>query len=150
MVAVHIATKKFTELDCSVCKEIKVSDNQLIEIICYPEKEHQLIVENKEEGVLKLYTKRKEVFVKPTEDGGIEKMAVANIVEPPHRNHSKAEMTFIDNASMLYGGFMLLFDSVDGRKMTHTEQCKYDFIIESLWHYWKEVENAFAEEESNG
>ena len=51
---------------------------------------------------------------------------------------------------MLYGGFMLLFDCIDGRKMSHQEQCKYDFIIESLWNIWKEVENAYAEEEDNG
>lgn len=150
MVAVNVATKKFTELDCSVCKEIKVRDNQLMEILLYLEKEHQLIVENKDEGVLKLYSKIKEVYIKANEKGFIEKIALANIVEPHYRKQSKAEMMFIDNANMLYEGFMLLFDCIDGRKMSNKEQCKYDFIVESLWNIWKEVENAYAEEEDNG
>ncbi len=35
MVALNIATKSFTDLDCSIRKEVKVVDRQLTEILRY-------------------------------------------------------------------------------------------------------------------
>ena len=40
MVAINVATKKFTELDCSVCKKIVVNEKTLTNIMNYPEKEN--------------------------------------------------------------------------------------------------------------
>ena len=96
MVALNIATKSFTDLDCSICKEVKVVDRQLTEILRYPNKNHQLIVENKKEGVIKLYTFNKEVYIKPNENGSIESIAVVNISQC----HSKFESVILDYANM--------------------------------------------------
>ena len=38
MVTINVATKKFTELDCSVCKEIVVNEKTLTNIMNYPSK----------------------------------------------------------------------------------------------------------------
>ena len=125
MVALNIATKSFTDLDCSICKEVKVVDRQLTEILRYPNKNHQLIVENKKEVVIKLYTFNKEVYIKPNENGSIESIAVVNISQC----HSKFESVILDYANMIYGGINLLIDLLTKSSRDKLDECKLEFII---------------------
>ena len=142
MVALNIATKSFTDLDCSICKEVKVVDRQLTEILRYPNKNHQLIVENKKEGVIKLYTFNKEVYIKPNENGSIESIAVVNISQC----HSKFESVILDYANMIYGGINLLIDLLTKSSRDKLDECKLEFIIEELSNICNELKETYVED----
>ena len=142
MVALNIATKSFTDLDCSICKEVKVVDRQLTEILRYPNKNHQLIVENKKEGVIKLYTFNKEVYIKPSENGSIESIAVINISQC----HSKFESLILDYANMIYGGINLLIDLLTKSSRDKLDECKLEFIIEELSNICNELKETYEDD----
>lgn len=142
MVALNIATKGFTDLDCSICKEVKVADRQLTEILRYPDRSHQLIVEHKKEGVIKLYTFNKEVYIKPNEDGSIESIAVVNISQC----HSKFESVILDYANMIYGGINLLIDLLTKSSRDKLDECKLEFIIEELSNICNELKETYVED----
>ena len=142
MVALNIATKSFTDLDCSICKEVKVVDRQLTEILRYPNKNHQLIVENKMEGVIKLYTFNKEVYIKPNEDGSIESIAVVNISQC----HSKFESVILDYANMIYGGINLLMDLLTKSSRDKLDECKLEFIIVELSNICNELKEIYEDD----
>ena len=142
MVALNIATKSFTDLDCSICKEVKVVDRQLTEILRYPNKNHQLIVENKKEGVIKLYTFNKEVYIKPNENGSIESIAVVNIFQC----HSKFESVILDYANMIYGGINLLIDLLTKSSRDKLDECKLEFIIEELSNICNELKEIYEDD----
>ena len=142
MVALNIATKSFTDLDCSICKEVKVVDRQLTEILRYPNKNHQLIVENKKEGVIKLYTFNKEVYIKPNENGSIESIAVVNISQC----HSKFESVILDYANMIYGGINLLIDLLTKSSRDKLDECKLEFIIEELSNICNELKEIYEDD----
>lgn len=142
MVALNIATKSFTDLDCSICKEVKVVDRQLTEILRYPNKNHQLIVENKKEGVIKLYTFNKEVYIKPNVNGSIESIAVVNISQC----HSKFESVILDYANMIYGGINLLMDLLTKSNRDKLDECKLEFIIEELSNICNELKENYEDD----
>ena len=142
MVALNIATKSFTDLDCSICKEVKVVDRQLTEILRYPNKNHQLIVENKKEGVIKLYTFNKEVYIKPNENGSIESIAVVNIFQC----HSKFESVILDYANMIYGGINLLMDLLTKSSRDKLDECKLEFIIVELSNICNELKEIYEDD----
>ena len=142
MVALNIATKSFTDLDCSICKEVKVVDRQLTEILRYPNKNHQLIVENKKEVVIKLYTFNKEVYIKPNENGSIESIAVVNISQC----HSKFESVILDYANMIYGGINLLMDLLTKSSRDKLDECKLEFIIEELSNICNELKETYEDD----
>ena len=142
MVALNIATKSFTDLDCSICKEVKVVDRQLTEILRYPNKNHQLIVENKKEGVIKLYTFNKEVYIKPNENGSIESIAVVNISQC----HSKFESVILDYANMIYGGINLLIDLLTKSSRDKLDECKLEFIIVELSNICNELKEIYEDD----
>ena len=142
MVALNIATKSFTDLDCSICKEVKVVDRQLTEILRYPNKNHQLIVENKKEGVIKLYTFNKEVYIKPNENGSIESIAVVNISQC----HSKFESVILDYANMIYGGINLLMDLLTKSSRDKLDECKLEFIIVELSNICNELKEIYEDD----
>lgn len=142
MVALNIATKSFTDLDCSICKEVKVVDRQLTEILRYPNKNHQLIVENKKEVVIKLYTFNKEVYIKPNENGSIESIAVVNISQC----HSKFESVILDYANMIYGGINLLMDLLTKSSRDKLDECKLEFIIVELSNICNELKEIYEDD----
>ena len=142
MVALNIATKSFTDLDCSICKEVKVVDRQLTEILRYPNKNHQLIVENKKEVVIKLYTFNKEVYIKPNENGSIESIAVVNISQC----HSKFESVILDYANMIYGGINLLMDLLTKSSRDKLDECKLEFIIVELSNICNELKETYEDD----
>ena len=142
MVALNIATKSFTDLDCSICKEVKVVDRQLTEILRYPNKNHQLIVENKKEVVIKLYTFNKEVYIKPNENGSIESIAVVNIFQC----HSKFESVILDYANMIYGGINLLMDLLTKSSRDKLDECKLEFIIVELSNICNELKETYEDD----
>ena len=142
MVALNIATKSFTDLDCSICKEVKVVDRQLTEILRYPNKNHQLIVENKKEVVIKLYTFNKEVYIKPNENGSIESIAVVNIFQC----HSKFESVILDYANMIYGGINLLMDLLTKSSRDKLDECKLEFIIVELSNICNELKEIYEDD----